>query len=461
MKLESTEVNRKPEYESQFELDEYKSDNDNEKRSAARGTTDVDGLSANTLALLDRFKGHFSAENAQSQTDDNDIQIFYCSRTHSQLTQFVNELNRVKLSPSLPRQQSVLDNYVKVGNEDIDLDEGIKHLSLGSRKALCINSTVLSLGNATAINERCLDLQKPGIAAERKCPYLPSGENEAVLLDFRDHTLAAVRDIEDTAKVGKQLGICPYYASRSVIKYSEIVTLPYPLLLQRSAREALNLSVKNHVVIIDEAHNLMDTISNIYSVSVTLGQLRTSLSQLTLYAKKYQTRLKGKNRVYITQIIRLINSIADHLQFLLNDRPAVEGVVQHADLMAGKGVDQINLHKLSRYLQESKLARKVDGFVEHCVQKSGQQSKDPATIPVLFHVQSFILSLVNPSAEGRLFFIKEDGGIRLQYLLLDTANHFREIVEDARAVILAGGTMSPVSQGHGASTDNIINRSCL
>jgi chromosome transmission fidelity protein 1 len=219
------EVNRKPEYESQFELDEYKSDNDNEKRSAARGTTDVDGLSASTLALLDRFKGHFSAENAQSQTDDNDIQIFYCSRTHSQLTQFVNELNRVKLSPSLPRQQSVLDNYVKVGNEDIGLDEGIKHLSLGSRKALCINSTVLSLGNATAINERCLDLQKPGIAAERKCPYLPSGENEAVLLDFRDHTLAAVRDIEDTAKIGKQLGICPYYASRSVIKYSEVSQL--------------------------------------------------------------------------------------------------------------------------------------------------------------------------------------------------------------------------------------------
>jgi chromosome transmission fidelity protein 1 len=75
--------------------------------------------------------------------------------------------------------------------------------------------------------------------------------------------------------------------------------------------------------------------------------------------------------------------------------------------------------------------------------------ENPATVPVLFHVQSFILSLVNPSAEGRLFFVKEDGGIRLQYLPLDPANHFREIVEDARAVILAGGTMSPVSQGYG------------
>jgi Rad3-related DNA helicase len=53
----------------------------------------------------------------------------------------------------------------------------------------------------------------------------------------------------------------------------QIVTLPYPLLLQRSAREALGLSLKNHVVIIDEAHNLMDAIAGIYSVSVTLDQV--------------------------------------------------------------------------------------------------------------------------------------------------------------------------------------------
>lgn len=81
-----------------------------------------------------------------------------------------------------------------------------------------------ALGNSTAINERCLDLQQPGVAAEKKCSYLPSKDDEALMLEFRDHALATVKDIEDIGKVGMQVGICPYYASRSVIKHSEVST---------------------------------------------------------------------------------------------------------------------------------------------------------------------------------------------------------------------------------------------
>ncbi|KAK4994774.1 ATP-dependent DNA helicase chl1, partial [Cryomyces antarcticus] len=55
-------------------------------------------------------------------------------------------------------------------------------------------------------------------------------------------------------------------------------------------------------------------------------------------------------------------------------------------------------------------------------------------------------ALTNPSAEGRFFYSKtEDKGTCLKYMLLDPQNHFREIVEEARAVVLAGGTMSPMS----------------
>ena len=67
-------------------------------------------------------------------------------------------------------------------------------------------------------------------------------------------------------------------------------------------------------------------------------------------------------------------------------------------------------------------------------------------MPVLMHIQSFFYALLNPSAEGRFFYAKNDDdlGLCLKYMLLDPTHHFREIVDDARAVILAGGTMSPV-----------------
>jgi hypothetical protein len=61
-----------------------------------------------------------------------------------------------------------------------------------------------------------------GTPADSKCSYLPTKENEALVNSFRDHALARIRDIEDLSILGKKLGICPYYATRSTIKPSEV-----------------------------------------------------------------------------------------------------------------------------------------------------------------------------------------------------------------------------------------------
>ena len=221
---------------------------------------------------------------------------------------------------------------------------------------------------------------------------------------------------------------------------AQMVTLPYPLLLQKAAREALNLSLKDHVVIIDEAHNLMDAIAGIHSVAVTLDQLQQCRIQLIAYLQKFRNKLKGKNRVYVAQTVRLVDSLVAHLQTRQSDAKA-DGVADVADLMSGTGVDQINLYKLSRYIQQSHLARKVDGYTAHTQE---DQAKSPRqSVPVLTHVQSFLLALMNPSSEGR-FFYSSEGKVELQYLLLDPTFHFKDVVEDARAIVLAGGTMSPV-----------------
>lgn len=209
-------------------------------------------------------------------------------------------------------------------------------------------------------------------------------------------------------------------------------------------------------MIIDEAHNLMDTISSLHSITISLHQLKRSRAQIGVYLQKFRNRLKGKNRVYVTQLVRLLDSLAAFLQQKAVAANATGAMVKAVDLLAGKGVDQINLYKLMHYLQESKLARKVDGYV---VDVEGRAKKDAsvgsgqpyrnnteATIPVLTHIQGFLTILADPAAEGRFFFERseDDRDVKLKYMLLDPTYHFREVVEEARAVILAGGTMSPV-----------------
>lgn len=205
-------------------------------------------------------------------------------------------------------------------------------------------------------------------------------------------------------------------------------------------------------MIIDEAHNLMDAITSIHTVEVTLQQLQLARAQLTAYLQRFRNKLKGKNRVYVTQVVRLLDSLMTYLQSL--DAEPGTGTVQATELLKGKGVDQINLYKLMHYLQESKLARKVEGYVSLEQQKQQQQTTSTigpgakeATVPVLTHIQNLFMVLTNPAREGRLFYTAAEDKMqtKIKYMLLDPSEQFRDIVEEARAVILAGGTMSPVS----------------
>ena len=418
--------------DEQFVLDDY--DSDDESGSTKRNTSHYSSETADLMVKLGMLEDPQHAPDLQEQPEE--LKIFFCSRTHSQLSQFVGELQRVRLPPGLPPEP-----------DKTEVVEELKHLTLGSRKNLCINPKVSKLANQTAINERCMELQQSTTPADQKCPFLPNKESEDTVLDFRDHALAKIRDIEDIAAVGKKLQICPYYASRPAIGPAEIVTLPYPLLLQKSAREALGISLKDHVVIVDEAHNLIDAVEGIHSTQITSRQLTKARECLMLYLQKFRNRLKGSNRAYVTQLIRVLDSL---LQFTLNlDQSATGGIVEPNVLLSGKGADQVNLTKLVRYINDSKLARKVDGYVTQKQYLEAQQSKTSQSrsapeVPTLTQVQSFLIPLMNPSKEGNFFWTRESDAVTLKYMLLDPSEHFRDVVEETRAVVLAGGTMSPM-----------------
>ena len=64
-------------------------------------------------------------------------------------------------------------------------------------------------------------------------------------------------DVEEVAPL-KRHGCCAYYASRNGVKDAHLVA-PYAS-LHAGTRSALGVSLKRSVVIIDEAHNLVDTI---------------------------------------------------------------------------------------------------------------------------------------------------------------------------------------------------------
>lgn len=86
-------------------------------------------------------------------------------------------------------------------------------------------------------------------------------------------------DIEDLVDLGTKLGTCPYYGSRRMVPTADLVVLPYQSLLSKSSRESLGLNLKNNIIIIDEAHNLADSLIHMYDAKITFSQVTSFSSE--------------------------------------------------------------------------------------------------------------------------------------------------------------------------------------
>ncbi|CAK7264478.1 ATP-dependent DNA helicase chl1 [Sporothrix epigloea] len=462
--------------EAEFLLDG--GDGEGGDRGAASGPTTGDDrlswFSAETRSMLEKAGlvagtkvNGGTGDNADDEDEDalgqDKVKIYYTSRTHSQLTQFIAELRRPQFPSSMPPGAKAVSTVENAENPAL---EPVKHVPLSSRQRLCINPAVARLGSVAAINDRCAELQKPQKRKDKDktskgCPYMPSAA-PAIALTFRDTALATLPDIEDLYQLGHRLHVCPYYASRTAIPGAEIITLPYPLLLQKAAREALGIRLdrRNSVVIVDEAHNIMDAIASVHAANLRLSELHRARDLLQIYVRRFGKKLKGASRVMVGQLARVIQGLSVWLTTAqevatttatktLSSTPEI---VDPTALLKHKGADQINLFALVKYVQEAKLAYKVESYASYL--ESDAQSEDAkgnskAATPVLRTLTSFLLALTNLASEGRIFYewLPGDGGqkpdSRLSYLLLSPTHAFASIAADARAVILAGGTMAP------------------
>ncbi|CAN9511201.1 unnamed protein product [Ophioblennius macclurei] len=170
--------------------------------------------------------------------------IFFGTRTHKQITQITHELKRTMYS-------------------------GVPMTILSSRGHSCVNPEVMSDSNR---NERCKELREA--KQGRSCHYY-----HGVQRLREQHTLQHVHglrqawDIEDLVSLGKRIRSCPYYAARELMAAASIVFCPYNYLLDPMIRESLDIDLKEHILVLDEAHNIEDCARESASYTLTHSSL--------------------------------------------------------------------------------------------------------------------------------------------------------------------------------------------
>lgn len=126
---------------------------------------------------------------------------------------------------------------------------------------------------------------------------------QSAVENLKNEALLQVQDVEDLVEAGKRLNACPYYASRKAAEDAEVIFIPYNTLLHKATREANGIKLKNNVVIIDEAHNLLEALAQMHSTELCYNQVYYSLVQLKAYKSQFNTRFSAKNLLLLNQLL--------------------------------------------------------------------------------------------------------------------------------------------------------------
>ena len=171
----------------------------------------LSGMAANVnIAGLDEAAG-----NNQSSESFNVIpKIIYASRTHSQISQVVNELKNTIYKPKV----SVI----------------------GSRDQLCLHPKVMKVENSMAKIHTCRAKVK-----DRSCVHYTNVDKK-----INDAVFNEILDIEELVSVSKEKTMCPYYSSRELLRRADIIFMPYNYLIDSKTREKQNILFRQLTIVI-------------------------------------------------------------------------------------------------------------------------------------------------------------------------------------------------------------------
>ncbi|XP_037091332.1 Fanconi anemia group J protein homolog [Pollicipes pollicipes] len=156
--------------------------------------------------------------------------IYFGTRTHRQIAQITQELRRTSY-------------------------KHVRMTVLASREHACIHPIVSRSANK---NDGCRELRDR--YNQEGCGFF-SGASQRL---HHPDQLAALGleeawPLEELVAVGRRIRACPYYGARNLKEAADIVFCPYNYLVEPGIRESLEINLQNQVLILDEAHNIEDS----------------------------------------------------------------------------------------------------------------------------------------------------------------------------------------------------------
>lgn len=199
---------------------------------------------------------------AYQQFHPENRKLIYCSRTMSEIEKALAELKAL----------------MKYRTQELGYEEEFRGLGLTSRKNLCLHPSVKREKSGSVVDARCRSLTA-GFVKEKKergedvdlCVY----HDNLDLLEPHNLIPPGVWTFDGLLKYGEQQKQCPYFTSRRMMSYCNVIIYSYHYLLDPKIAERVSKELsKDCIVVFDEAHNIDNVCIESLSIDLTEDSLR-------------------------------------------------------------------------------------------------------------------------------------------------------------------------------------------
>lgn len=188
--------------------------------------------------------------------------LIYCSRTMSEIEKALAEL------------KSLMQYRAK----ELGKQEDFRGLGLTSRKNLCLHPSVKREKSGAIVDARCRSLTA-GFVKEKQqrgesvdvCIY----HDNLDLLEAHNLIPSGVWTLDDMLLYGEEKKQCPYFTSRRMMQFCNVIIYSYHYLLDPKIAERVSRELsKDCIVVFDEAHNIDNVCIESLSIDITDESLR-------------------------------------------------------------------------------------------------------------------------------------------------------------------------------------------
>ena len=291
----------------------------------------------------------------QKNTSEIVNQIFFCTRTHSQISQIINE------------EKIIFDYYYKNSSLFNHKKFPFSFTFIGSRKQLCINKKINNNINLlNKINTLCREINDK---KETRCAYKKFMYDDLLNENSKnficEEIKTEIKDIEDLLKFGEDFNICPYYASHIAINSSQFVVSPYNNILNKRIKNNMNINLENNIIVFDESHNIIENILQCANTDINFNELISLLISLFLYYNKYKTKLSPSNNLSVRQIVSIIKIFLSFLTKTKNENNQQNNEeeeyinIKLSDFSIENKLNNYDFFKLINFIDDSELSNKI------------------------------------------------------------------------------------------------------